>query len=499
MLTVKLQTFILLFLLLLSNTICGQLIQTGEPYETTEPSFKAYMPRKSDVLVLKTEEDKTTFYKIDTDKLAYSYLKTVKLPDDATALEKVVQMGNKHYAIYYSSEKGIYIGEFDLANAEFTGELKKFNLVSDHHPLERGMRNPYYRSKKWGRTTDWDIRVSPDQKHLLFTGFTAESDKKYFHFTLINQDLEIVWSKKVNELPSALDKKYVSILVEDFSVDTKDNIYISTLATASTSYKYKHELCKITPEGKVSLIDLTDVGYPVLRAWVTQNNNGEINCMVGFCKNAKKNVYDGLAFGTIKNDQFVKKSSKDIFPSFNKKVNFFRGMSVLLASEYRCILKEVSYGEDNSIIFFYQFEYMAWPNLAEKDNVIIKVNSKGEIDWVHNIPHNQQAFLGLLGMGSKYIRTEYDHYIFFAERRNSPDKYSSKPAKKFTEKHRSFLSCYRISDGSGKMTKYKVLDTRRLKAHNVHFNDIIYIGNNEFVIEVFGRRKKNTLLKVKLE
>lgn len=72
----------------------------GTPYPAIEDGYRAYIPYNNQVLALKSTKKVTTFYRIDPKTLSTTLIGEFKLPKNIHNLERVMELGGKHYAFY---------------------------------------------------------------------------------------------------------------------------------------------------------------------------------------------------------------------------------------------------------------------------------------------------------------------------------------------------------------------------------------------------------------
>lgn len=75
-------------------------IKMGTPYPAIEDGYRAYIPYNNQVLALKSTKKVTTFYRIDPKTLSTTLIGEFKLPKNIHNLERVMELGGKHYAFY---------------------------------------------------------------------------------------------------------------------------------------------------------------------------------------------------------------------------------------------------------------------------------------------------------------------------------------------------------------------------------------------------------------
>jgi len=149
-----------------------------------------------------------------------------------------------------------------------------------------------------------------------------------------------------------------------------------------------------------------------------------------------------------------------------------------------------------------------------KDMLITKIDSEGKLSWMKKLPKRQvgkpktgqiydtsKMYQG--GMSYSYFSTKGNHYLVFLDNVKNIDLPITKIPAKHDDGKGGYLTAYKINDTTGHISKGSILDTRNVKdklaVYQFSNNRLVKIAEDEFIVEVYKKKKEDVLIKIKIE
>jgi hypothetical protein len=514
---------IFLILLLPYSILFGQNVESGAPYSNSKDDYRAYIKNGNQYLVLKASKKATQVSLINQTSLSsLDKNNPVKHPKMIYSLEKVLNLGGKDYALYTSFDTEntkLFARDISLESVQISDKLREIASI------ERGItmyslpdyikKNPYYIGKKgYQQLAQWDFKVSKNKDKLLSARFAPNEDEDKFGgyqktklklvLNLFDANLEEIWTKEIGGVPSSLEGKEISISIQDFNFDVNNTIYLTGFAYQN-SKNTKVELYKIPVEGKSTCIPFPPSKYTVRKAWTRQGLDGKMKCIIAYSKDPERSNIEVLALGDIEDDQITNISYLEFEPSFYNKTNkVWIGNQGTSTALFASNLVEFLPQSDGTFICLLEFKYISIEGnvTSVRDNVIAKFDVDNTSNWVHILPKNQQGALSDLNkIGSKYIKGEDAHFVFFIDSPSNDKQYTPDiHPKKFSVKNQNgILAYYKINHNSGATSKHQVFNTNGKSIPNLYLHKLIPIDSKSVLLETQITSKEEALFKVELK
>jgi len=132
---------------------------------------------------------------------------------------------------------------------------------------------------------------------------------------------------------------------------------------------------------------------------------------------------------------------------------------------------------------------------------VTKIDGNGKLAWMKKIPKNQIGGNGRGGMSFQYLFNNNNHYIVYLDN----VKNISLPLNKFPARHSDkqggYLTCVKINDTDGTITKGSIIDIREIEDFNLHqinMDRVFKSSENSFMMEAYKKKKEDIMLKINL-
>lgn len=506
---------IILSILFSFKYVNAQNIKVSQPYKSVKDMYRAYIEQGDEVLALKSNGKTAYFQKINKETLKLSSEKNIALPKSTYSFENVVFLNNKYYALYTVIDKHtlhLYAGEIDFKAGNINQELKKIashnrvveseNTTTDYVANVSFKQNKlYFGSNMFRHLTQFDIKVLNNELSIIHSGNRSVT------ITHFDENLKKTWKKTIEELPSKLNGKNIKIRVRDYNIDKEGNLYISTLSTSGkwSVEEMIVELCKIDPNGKTSLVQVSSPKGRIQELWLQKTQEGDLNYIIAYSEGEKYHL-TGVGTGKIENSKAVYGDTEAISPSFYSSPNF-AGNQINSLSTYSLELKKVFDDKDGSKLCFLEFQYInIGGNLVNiKDQLALKINSDQSISWIKGLPRNHQSpFTKMCYSYSSYIDMDNYHYLFFLDAPNANNKYEPNvPAKKYSANNqKGCLTYYKINRETGTVSKKQLFNKDEVNGTPliaIFAQNITKIDASTVLLEAETKGKKEVFIKIELE
>ena len=136
-----------------------------------------------------------------------------------------------------------------------------------------------------------------------------------------------------------------------------------------------------------------------------------------------------------------------------------------------------------------------------RDMVITKIDKKGTVLWQKKVPKTQMGKAGKGGMGVAYINGKDSHYLLFLDNAKNANLSLSKVPAQHQDGRGGFLTAYKIDDATGEVERHSIFDVRDVKgteAFQFKTTRIFEVKDNVFIVEVYIKGKKDTMIKMVL-
>jgi len=526
----------------------------SKPYQVYDAPKKFYFTKDNEMLTIKPYKENVVIQKFDVVTLKQTSIKEYNDQPDNFQVEGIVEAQNKYY-FFYSSWTGrktkherLFYREIDFAKGEFIGDPIKIididgRLAGSPMSIMSSNNNPFGFS--FGLTDKFDFLVSKDESKILIQYRKkpkVKNDKKSKDIIGINvYDISLTkqWSK---EYKMPYTERRMDAL--DYAVDTDGKGYMLAKVFHDDSNKDKKKKKDAKANYHIELFRLLSGSDKIIKTKIEldesfingislfENEQGEMICAGFYNKglHSKKNFSLGKEFNNHSADGiFACKLSKEgllidkktyeipleILNQYasnrtKKRNNKQEGKK---GAEFEYLkLKELFFKKDGSIVFIGEQTYVITRRSSKgrvthtyyyNDILISKINPNGELSWMKKIPKRQIGNAGQGGMSFSHFYTNNNHYLIYLDN----VKNIALPLDKIPARHSDgmggYLTSFKVNDETGDVSRGSILDTRNVKpklaVYQFSNNRVVKTAENEFIVEVYKKKKEDVLIKVKIK
>lgn len=535
----------LLLILLTTDLLIAQyyedntaLVDVGKPYRVIDAAHKHYFHKDGQILTVKIDGKTIFLQKIDAGTLSFIQVKEYEdMPKDFQI--EAIEEFNDRFFLFYSlwdnskELEQLFYREIDFVQGTFIGQGTK--IVEVEGKLA-GLLAPKNRINFFwtvGVVDKFDFQFSHGEDNMLVQYRMKPAKRRdainhdIIGMSVFDKDLNLLWKKEV-EMPYT-EKKMNNL---DYSIDSEGNTYIlaSVFDDNSTDIKkskdgeanYHIELLRIkanSSEIKTTPITLADkfiseialfespANYMVCAGFYNKGKElDDASGIVIFKVGAEGEIYD-LASYEIPLDVLnqyarnkdqrknARKEAKDKaeFEDLDlRELRIDKEGNIILIGEQAYTVTHTYYSSNGRSTTTTSYHY--------DDLLLTKINADGTFGWMKKLPKKQKGFAGRGGMSYKYIPGENSHYLLFLDNFKNLELALDKVPEEHLDGRGGFLTAYKVDDTDGETSKISLLDTRDVKGMEVYqfmTSRIVQLNlKNEFVVEVYKKKKEDVLLKV---
>jgi len=506
----------------------------SKPYRVVDARSKYYFHHEGEIISVKISGARVVIQKFDAKSLGFIKLKVYEDMPRGYQLELVTKYNDK-ICIFYSlwdkpnTKEQLFYREIDIAACSFKGKGKLLIKVDGKITGRSAGGGGFFGS--FGTVDKFSFNFSEDETKMLVQyrkrPKTRDDSKNYdvIGMNVFDRDVNEIWS---NEVTMPYTEKKMNNL--DYSIDAEGNSYVlATVFNDNTTDLRKTrggkpnfhvELLRI--KANTADIDITKIdmdGHFINRIWLYESPNDYMVC-AGFYNDGRDldDANGVFVFKVGKEGEIYDKSKHEIplevlnqyvsarTQAKNKKKNEtleFQELklrelvlkddgSFLLIGEQHYIRTHTTYSNGRSRTY-YTYHY--------NDLLVTKIATDGSLAWMRKLPKRQTGKNGQGGMSYEYVNNNNFHYLLFLDN----VKNMSLPIDKVPASHSDgaggFLTAYKIADDGGEVSKLSIFDTKDVRGIAVYqFNTgrILSLSDNEFVIEVYKKKKEDVFIKVTL-
>jgi len=514
----------------------------SKPYKVFDGD-KYYFNNDDYIITFKIDKKKILTQKLEIEtlkELSRTEYKTVDVFPKNWVLEGVSQVGDNIY-VYYSSWEGGKIKNERLFAKEIDFKTGKFVEGSDKKIVSIDGKVAGVTIKKGG-TYSFNIQVVDKFDIIKVDGSSnflvkyrkkpkKKSDKKSYDvigLEVFDKDLNKIWG---NEFKMPYTERQMNLL--DYAIDPEGNIYALVKKFHDDSNKdrkkkvinYHLELFKYEKNTKALTTTKINIGDTYISdVGLYINDNKEIYCAGYYDKGKSNSGIDGVfVFKTTdidnitdknfyeipvevlnqyvkkktqkKNNRKDKKGKADYEALELRKLFFYEDGSLAVIGEQYYVKVHTSTSSKGSVRTTYTYHY--------NDILISKINASGNLEWMKKIPKRQKGSRGLGGMSFTHFYTNNNHYFIYLDNIKNANLSMNKIPALHSDKMGGYLTSCKVSDFSGDVSKGSIFNSRRLKggmaAHQFDTYRIVQTKDDEFVVEVYKKKKEDILIKVKIK
>jgi len=531
----KKQHAILSFLFLVPAFLFGQVkfskdfkVTTATPFEVVDGKSKEYFPDgNGNTISVKTDGELVTIQRLSVDGMKEISRKQYKDFPEYTDIQNVLRTGNKLYYIYttYSKKDEIFSAfsrEVDMSNGTFKSPVALFKTGG---PIVRGSMTENIGI--WGMQGGPHLNVlsSFDGSKVLINYRRKPLNKKdsenydILGFYVFDSAMSKVWGEEVkmphteadmNNLAYSVTKDGVAHMLayikgsKEFEMINIDNGDLKThRLDVDGDLVFQSFTLQEDPSGNLVCSGYYAQGLDVKVSWtgnaaLSYNINGIKHFKVD--KNGKTLDSFDYEFPVALINQYESERTKEKNEDRDQKgkagiadlkmrdviVNP-DGSTVFVGEQY--FLRTSGYGSNQSTSYNYA------------DVIVSKVDKSGKLMWHKKLPKTQVGSAGKGGMGIKFIQAKDACYVLYLDNvKNASIGMDQVPVKHLDGKG-GFLSAYKLDNTTGDVTKHTIFDitdVKGIEAFQFNTSRIFDVSSNIFMLEVYMKGKKDTMIKMEL-
>lgn len=444
-----------------------------------------------------------------------------ELPGDYSN-EQFARVGNKYFWFFSTWERSeqkerLFVQEYNIRSNTMQGNARE--LLSSDKLTGITTANGYFSYRTYGK---WNFYQSMDSSKMLVQYRKKpevrddSKNKDIIGFQVFDGSMNKLWGREIR-MPYTEEKMDNA----DYQVDRQGNVY--TLAKvydggkARKNAEYHYEILKWSEgQDKATIIPFRFSNKYVNTAMITEDPQGTV--MVGGYYSTRKNSANADGFFLLKVDQgsnelvSVKKGVYEFPADVLKQFESRRARRRIekkdkedKAEAQNLELRKLVIGSDGSVnaygeeffLTVHTYTYMNGRTTSTRtvvryyyqDILAVQINPEGELDWVRKVPKNQVGAAGRGGMSFKEFSIRNQHYFFFLDNIHNLDLREDQAPDAHADGAGGVLMSVRL-DGSGKLSKSLVFDTRKEKKRLsvADFNDV---GNNQMIVRARGKKGKS--------
>ena len=525
--------------------------QISAPYKVFDANEKEYFFHDNSVIAVKQDGGTTLIQKFDVNTLKETSRKEYADHGDGFQYESINRFDDKLYLFYSVYDKPneteqLFAREIDMTSGTFTGKGRKIVTVKSKvtnffagSPLisgDEGGQASGLGFMKFGVQDKFNVQTSFDKSKILVQYRKKPTEKN----DDLNKDVIgiCVFDRNLNEISSdEIEMPYTEAKMNnlDYTIDSKGNKYILTLIYENDKQKlrvggeisYHLEVIRI-PVNSTTL-DLVPIklkeGY--INDITVFNDKDDNMICAGFYARGKQGLNaDGVVMFKIRpegdlfdmhtyeipvevlnmyakqreQERNEKKDSKDKaeFQHLRmRELDAFDDGSILLTGEQYYIIRTTTQTSNGS-----KTTYTPYYNHI----LAVKIGPDGNLSWMKKLGKRQKGknYSSLMavrqgGCSYNYFKSNNKHYFFFLDNVNNSDLSLDERPKYHQDGAGGFFTAYVLTDDKGSISKENLFDMRDVKGIEVfqfHINRIVHISDNEFIVEVYKKKKEDMLIKV---
>jgi len=358
----------------------------------------------------------------------------------------------------------------------------------------------------------------------------VKNDKKshdIIGLKVFGKDLSEIWG---GEFKMPYTERQMDIM--DYAIDFDANIYVLVKKYFDDSNKdkrkdesnYHLELFKYERNTKELVVNKINIGDKyVSELGLFINDKKEIFCAGYYNDGESWSDVDGVV--VFKTDMIESVPAESFYEIPVEILNQYASKKVIKKNkkkekkdeaEFKSLkLRKLFFHENGSIDVigeqFYIKEHISHSSKGMRirytyhynDILVTKINASGSLDWMRKIPKRQKGLSGDGGMSFSHFFTNNNHYLIYLDNIKNIKLPLDKAPAYHTDKMGGYLIACKINNTTGDVTKGAIFDSRKLKgglaAYQFKTGRVEQTKENEFVVEVYKKKKEDILIKVKIK
>jgi len=537
---IKMRT-LLLALILVPSIMFGQklsddfTVTTAEPYKVVDAGSKEYIALDNgNIIMAKMRGEEVTlqlFGANEMKELARSF--NEDLPK-YTKFVEMIKLKNRVFYIYQAYNKKqknftVYSREIDTENAKFleqkellttarkvtnspsTGEISEYTGAAGFSVGQLGDKFMVQKS-----FDDSKVMINYRLYPLIKKDALNYDDIGFFVF---DESMDKIWGQEV-KMP------YTEAQINNvaYSVSSKGNGMMLVVNRESKVY----EVISTNASGEVKTNKLDVSAEKIVRSMkIKELENGNFLC-AGFYANGieynfmggsfKYNINGLMYFMVNPEGELLKNFTYDFTEDFIKQ-NLSKKQKAKVEKREKdgkagiadLLLLDFVLKPDGSALFIGERQYVEKPAFGPNSNktyykfqnaVIIRVEKDGTLAWMKKLPKNQYGFNGGGQMSIAYMEGKTADYVTFVDNpKNINLDANGGVPERHSDGHGGFLTAYKIDQKTGDLEKHTICelnDIKGVRAYQFKTTRIIKSSDGVFLMEIYIKGKKDTMVKFQI-
>ena len=537
---IKIRT-LLLALLFIPTLMFGQelskdfTVSVAKPYQVVDARSKDYLTLDNgNVIMLKVRGIEAYIQLFDANQMTEISRNTYKdFPKYAKKIE-LVKIKNKVFYIYQAYNKKaktftVYSREINTDEATFSEAKMLFTTTRKISSSKSSGEIRYISANSYSGFNSvvpgpkFMVNKSFDDSKLMINYRSYPRERKdeinydEIGFFVFDANMEKIWGKEVKMPYTEAKMDNVS-----YSVSSKGIAMMLIINKESKTY----EVISVDESGnlKTNNIDISSEKL-VRNMKVKELPSGNFLC-AGFYANGIEFKFiggnfawniNGLMYFEVTTDgEVVRNNTYDFTPEFIKqnlsdhqKEKVAKREAKGKAGILDLFLLKFVVKPDGSAYFIGERQYMQKPLFGSnqyqyryENMVMIKVNKDGELAWMKKLPKRQRGYAGIGQMSFSYIEGKTSDYVVYVDNpKNINLDASGGVPVAHSDGMGGYLTAYKVDHETGDLEKHTICDLNNIngtKAYQFHTARIVKSSDNVFLMEVYIKKKQDTMVKMML-
>ena len=535
----KIKTFFIALLLAPALIFAQELspdftVTTAEPYQVVDAQSKEYIALDNgNIISTKMDGESVTlqlFHAGDMKEISRNmyedmpkytkFIEAIKIKNRLFYIYQAYNKKEKNFTVY-TREINIDEASFMEQKSLFTTDRKVANQFSTGEITRSSFSGPF----NVATGPKFMVNQSFDDSKVMITYRSFPREKKDelnyddIGFHVYDSSMSLIWGQAVKMAYTEAEINNVA-----YSVSSKGTALMLVINRTSKTY----EVLSITEGGDVKTNNLGVSADKIVRTMkIKELANGNFLC-AGFyanglnfnfmASNVKYNINGLMYFKVSHEGKLLQEEYYDFTADFLKQNLSDRQKEKLDKREEEgkagiadLLLIDFIIKDDGSTFFLGERQFIDRPAFGPNSNktyykfmnaVVIKVDKVGKLDWMVKLPKYQYGFKGRGQMGVAYMQGKTADYITYVD---NPKNITLDPTGGVPEKHLDekggFLTSYKIDPVSGGIEKHTICeltDIKGVRAYQFNTSRIIKSADGVFLMEVYIKGKKDTMVKFEL-
>lgn len=536
----KLKLLLLLFISLPFSGLAQDFdYEVSQPYLVVDANRKFYLNDGEELLGLKIRGGTYLVQKWNAGTLKETQRSEFVELTRGFRFEEFLEL-NDRYILFYSIwdkpnlTEQLFYREFDFESGKFVDDGHLLLKVKGRVTGAFGGGTLGDNFAKFNIESSFDESVFMVQYRIKPEEKKDELNKDVIGFAVFTSDLEEVYSEQI-QMPYT-EAKMNNL---DYTIDSDGNVFLLSmvykddtqrLSTKDGDVNYEIELLRIDLETKELIHTPFNLGTDVFLSDVALFNTkkNDIIC-TGFYTNDRRTIgnANGLIIAKVSpkgevsdirkyeipvevlNMYNTERQQKRVEKADEKGEAEFSNLdmrnlivdedgSLLLIGEQHYVMRHTT-TVNGKTQTYYTYHY--------NDLLVTKIHPDGELAWMKKMAKRQTGqgssrMTEQGGMSFKYFANKNSHYFLFLDNVKNLELGLNENPAGHSDGAGGFLTAYKIDDETGKVSKVSLFDTRDVHGIEVfqfQVDRIQQISADEFVVEVYKKKKEDILIKVKVK